>query len=81
MGLQWRIWFIERCDSNKVKPHVRTRAAAGGNKSLEKMIDKGISGDMILEVPVQKNKVPQTILDFAKSENIVIRDILGNIYK
>ncbi|MCG8581362.1 MAG: hypothetical protein MI866_15675, partial [Bacteroidales bacterium] len=26
---QWRIWFIERCDSNKVKPHVRTRAVAG----------------------------------------------------
>jgi hypothetical protein len=34
---------------------------------------------MILEVPVQKNKVPKEILDYAKERGIVIRDEQGRV--
>lgn len=40
-----------------------------------------LRGQMILEVPVQTNKVPQKVLDFARQKKIQIRDIEGNIYK
>jgi hypothetical protein len=35
---------------------------------------------MILEIPVQKNPIPQSILDHADSKDIFIRDINGTIY-
>ncbi|HEY4210838.1 MAG TPA: LysM peptidoglycan-binding domain-containing protein [Steroidobacteraceae bacterium] len=39
-----------------------------------------LQGDLILEVPVQKS-VPQSVIDYAASKNIVIRDINGKEYK
>ncbi len=36
-----------------------------------------IDGKMILEIPVQKKKVPKKILDYAKTRNIEIRDENG----
>ncbi len=36
---------------------------------------------MILEVPVQKGGIPQSVLDHAKDAGVKIRDIGGNLYK
>ena len=36
---------------------------------------------MILEVPVQEEKVPERVLKYARDKNIQIRDIKGKEYK
>jgi hypothetical protein len=41
---------------------------------------RALSGDMVLEVPVQTSPVPQSLLDLAKQLNIMIRDINGTVY-
>jgi hypothetical protein len=41
---------------------------------------RALSGDMVLEVPVQTSAVPQSVLDLAKQLNIMIRDINGTVY-
>ncbi|MFK8299091.1 hypothetical protein ACI76O_11965 [Capnocytophaga cynodegmi] len=48
------------------------------NKGLKNV--KQIEGEMILEIPVQKGKIPQDVLDFANENFIRIRDINGKIY-
>ena len=40
-----------------------------------------LKGQMILEVPVQKKLVPESILKYAREKKIQIRDINGNVYK
>ena len=40
-----------------------------------------LKGQMILEVPVQKKLVPESILKYARDNNIQIRDINGKIYR
>ena len=40
-----------------------------------------LKGQMILEVPVQKKSVRESILKYARDNNIQIRDINGKIYK
>ncbi|MCU7711600.1 T7SS effector LXG polymorphic toxin [Priestia sp. JV24] len=39
-----------------------------------------LKGELILEVPVQNKTIPQTILDEATKNRIVIRDIKGKVY-
>lgn len=39
-----------------------------------------LKGQMILEVPVQKKPVPESVLRYALKRNIQIRDIKGIIY-
>jgi hypothetical protein len=41
---------------------------------------RALSGDMVLEVPVQTSPVPQSVLDLAKELNITIRDVNGTVY-
>lgn len=48
-----------------------TDAIAQGGKKLK--------GEMILEVPVQKSNIPQSILDYATKNKVKLRDIKGNI--
>jgi hypothetical protein len=43
-------------------------------------IGKPMKGDMVLEVPAQKNGVPQGVLDEAKKLGIIIRDENGKVY-
>ena len=43
--------------------------------------DNVLRGKMILEVPVQKKSVRESILKYARDNNIQIRDINGNVYK
>lgn len=44
--------------------------------------DDVLRGQPVLEVPVQNNPVPQTVIDHAngKEPPIVIQDVLGNVY-
>ncbi len=42
---------------------------------------KNLRGQMILEVPVQKESVPERVLKYARDKNIQIRDINGKEYK
>ena len=42
---------------------------------------RDLKGKMILEVPVQKKSVRESILKYARDNNIQIRDINGNVYK
>ncbi|WP_025151115.1 T7SS effector LXG polymorphic toxin [Bacillus sp. H1a] len=39
-----------------------------------------LKGELILEVPVQNKPIPQTILDEATKNRIIIRDIKGKVY-
>jgi len=45
---------------------------------LENIIE--IDGQMILEVPVQNNPIPQSVLDEATKWDIDIRDVQGTVY-
>ncbi|WP_445338027.1 hypothetical protein [Clavibacter sp. CFBP 8614] len=39
-----------------------------------------LQGEMILEVPPQLNKIPQEVLDYARDNDVIIRDSAGRIY-
>ena len=54
----------------------------GLNKGIFKVNQgRDLKGKMILEVPVQKKSVRESILKYARDNNIQIRDINGNVYK
>ncbi|QKG83148.1 hypothetical protein GXN76_00840 [Kroppenstedtia pulmonis] len=38
-----------------------------------------LDGTMILEVPVQKGKIPEEMLDYANEKKVLIRDENGNV--
>ena len=40
-----------------------------------------LDGQMILEVPVQEANIPPNVLEYAKKNDIIIRDVNGKIYK
>ena len=44
------------------------------------LIGKFLEGDLIFEVPVQNNPIPQSIIDAATEKNIIIRNVEGTIY-
>ena len=55
---------------------------SGANASIFKANNgKVLDGQMILEVPVQKKSVRESILKYARDNNIQIRDINGKIYR
>ena len=52
------------------------------NKGIFKVNQgRDLKGQMILEVPVQKKSVRESILKYAREKKIQIRDINGNVYK
>ncbi len=53
----------------------------GANRKIFKK-NKGnvLNGQMILEVPVQKADIPPNVLEYAKKNDIIIRDVNGKIY-
>jgi hypothetical protein len=57
---------------------VPSNKTGGSNASLENIIE--IDGQMILEIPVQNNPIPQSVLDEATKWDIDIRDVQGTIY-
>lgn len=54
---------------------VPSNKTGGRNGGLTEDIGKGIIGELILEVPVQKMPIPQNILDEAAKWNIVIKEV------
>ena len=46
-----------------------------------KRMGETLRGQMILEVPVQEEPVPERVLRYAAKEKIKIRDINGKEYK
>ena len=42
---------------------------------------RDLKGQMILEVPVQEANIPPNVLEYAKKNDIIIRDVNGKIYK
>jgi filamentous hemagglutinin len=56
------------------------RTIADVPSAPEGLAGRTLSGDMVLEVPVQTSAVPQSVLDLAKELNIMIRDINGTVY-
>ena len=59
-------------------PSNRVGANAG---IFEENGGKTLRGQMILEVPVQEEPVPERVLKYARDKNIQIRDIEGKEYK
>ena len=59
-------------------PSNRVGANAG---IFEENGGKTLHGQMILEVPVQEESVPERVLKYARDKNIQIRDINGKEYK
>ena len=54
----------------------------GLNKDIFKVNQgRDLKGEIILEVPVQKKSVRESILKYARDNNIQIRDINGKIYR
>jgi hypothetical protein len=41
---------------------------------------KRLRGDLVFEVPVQANPIPQAVLDAAAKRGIIIRDTAGRVY-
>ena len=53
----------------------------GSNKGIFKVNNGKVrKGRMILEVPEQKAKISPKVLDYAKKNDIIIRDVNGKIY-
>jgi filamentous hemagglutinin len=50
-----------------------TRAAGLAGNSVE--------GQLVLEVPVQKDPIPEHVLRYAESRGVIIRDPTGHIYR
>ena len=48
---------------------------------LKELSENILKGQMILEVPVQKEPVPESVLRYAAKEKIKIRDTEGTIYR
>lgn len=54
----------------------------GLNKDIFKVNQgRDLKGEIILEVPMQKKLVSESILKYAREKKIQIRDINGNVYK
>ena len=53
----------------------------GVNRDIFKVNQgRDLKGQMILEVPVQEAKISPKVLDYAKKNDIIIRDVNGKIY-
>jgi hypothetical protein len=71
--------------ASKYKPGTKIKSSPtnlpGGKNAgiLDKTDD--LKGRMILEIPPQKNPIPQSVLNHARNKDIIIRDINGAIYR
>ena len=44
------------------------------------LVGQRLQGQYILEVPVQRNPIPQSVIDAANNTSVLIRDVNGRIY-
>lgn len=60
---------------------VPSNNTGANNEIFELNGDNVLRGQMILEVPVQKKAdIPPNVLEYAKKNDIIIRDVNGKIY-
>ena len=59
---------------------VPSNKTGSNEKIFELNGDNVLRGQMILEVPVQEAKIPPNVLEYAKKNDIIIRDVNGKIY-
>jgi hypothetical protein len=59
---------------------VPSNKIGGANSALQGQIGQSINGKMILEIPVQTNSIPQSVISEANKWGIKIRDVQGKIY-
>jgi hypothetical protein len=59
---------------------VPSNKIGGANSALQGQISQPVTGQMILEIPVQKNGIHQSVLTEANKWGIKIRDVQGKIY-
>ena len=48
--------------------------------NLDEVIGEPLRGQPILEIPVQPDGVPQSILEYAQENHVIIRDVTGTVY-
>ena len=59
---------------------VPSNNTGANEKIFELNGDNVLRGQMILEVPVQKADIPPNVLEYAKKNDIIIRDVNRKIY-
>ena len=59
---------------------VPSNKTGSNEKIFELNGDNVLRGQMILEVPVQKADIPPNVLEYAKKNDIIIRDVNRKIY-
>ncbi len=59
---------------------VPSNKIGGANSALQNRINQPVTGQMILEIPVQTNAIPSSVLQEANALGIKIRDVQGKIY-
>ena len=60
--------------------NVPSNKTGSNEKIFELNGDNVLRGQMILEVPVQKADIPPNVLEYAKKNDIIIRDVNRKIY-
>ena len=72
----------DKYPSGSIIADVPSNNIGSSKKIFELNGDNVLRGQMILEVPVQKKAdIPPNVLEYAKKNDIVIRDVNGKIYK
>ena len=70
----------EKYSPGSIIADVPSNNTGANNGIFELNGDNVLRGQMILEVPVQKAKIPPNVLKYANDHNIKIRDIKGKYY-
>ena len=71
----------EKYTPGSIIADVPSNKTGSNEKIFELNGDNVLRGQMILEVPVQKKAdIPPNVLEYAKKNDIVIRDVNGKIY-
>ena len=72
--------LLEKYSPGSVIADVPSNRVGANAEIFEENEGNILKGQMILEVPVQKEPVPENVLLKAQEEGITIRDIKGHIY-
>jgi hypothetical protein len=65
---------------NEIQKKYPVGATIADVPSSGSLAGQQLQGRLILEVPVQNNPIPQTIIDAADNAGVLIRDIDGRMY-
>ena len=72
--------LTDKYASGLIIADVPSNNTGSNEKIFELNGDNVLRGQMILEVPVQKADIPPNVLEYAKKNDIIIRDVNRKIY-